>query len=59
MTQETQTLFIFPFASLAPLASLALNPVWFRLVRVMDYEGKIDCFLRLTFHLVRIETLAF
>ena len=29
MTLKTQTLFIFSFASLAPVASLALNPFWF------------------------------
>jgi len=35
MTLKTQTFLIFSFASLAPVASLAFNHFWFRLVRVM------------------------
>jgi len=41
MTLKTQTFFIFSFASLAPVASLALNPVWLWLRQVITYAVQI------------------
>jgi len=38
MTLKTQTLFIFSFASLATIASLAFNPIWFWLHQVTHFS---------------------